>query len=215
MITAMIVSIAISMCMGLFLLIWPAVVLVLLCRILGAAIIVAGAVFLIQSIIQKREIWKTIASVLIIGIGIYVVTAPKWLISVIPFVFGILIGLNGIFNIWNAVKLAKKQFKTWWVSLIIAIVTIGLAVLIILNPFGAAELLLRVIGIVLLLNGIADIWVLSRRYKYGDHRPDGRRRKKDIDAEYQDLGPAPGGPVPPIPDHHGPESFNPDEHPLP
>ena len=44
-------------------------------------------------------------------------------------------------------------------ALIISIATIGLGVLLLFNPFKAVTLAFRIIGIILLLDGISEFWL--------------------------------------------------------
>ena len=53
--------------------------------------------------------------------------------------------------------------------LVIAILSLVFGILILINPFGTAELLFRIIGIALIYNGVSDlltVFYFSRKTRY-------------------------------------------------
>ena len=49
-----------------------------------------------------------------------------------------------------------------WLELLLSLLTVGLAVVIFLNPFGTVEALVMLIGWVLVFDGGSDLWIVFR-----------------------------------------------------
>ena len=61
--------------------------------------------------------------------------------------------------------LSRSKYGRWWISLIIAVITIGCGIFIINKAFGLAALITRIAGGVLVFDGASHLWVTSRVYK--------------------------------------------------
>lgn len=62
----------------------------------------------------------------------------------------------------QAAELYKEKYDKWWVALLLGIVTIGFGALLIYNPFEAVNTMIVLIGVMLIYDGISDIWIISR-----------------------------------------------------
>ena len=77
-------------------------------------------------------------------------------ISLIPFILGVLVLCSGCSKLQDAIDLKRLGYGSWLGLLIVAAINIILGVVLIYNPFKAAILLFRVLGVVLILSGAGD-----------------------------------------------------------
>ncbi len=156
-----------------------------ICFTIGAIIAAVGVINIIlyfatdfKNNIQQN---KLVIGILLSVLGLFFIVGYRIIMSVIPFVMGILIIFNGIVKLQTALNLVKIKAGSWGLSLAIAIITILLGVGIVLNSFGAAKTILRVIGFCLIFSGITDIINVVYLGKKT------RNYFKDMEALNQDL----------------------------
>ncbi|MBR1559795.1 MAG: DUF308 domain-containing protein [Clostridia bacterium] len=153
---------ALMVVIGLVLVIWPGHVMTSALRILGIALLLGGGI-LIWSWYKGRERGESIVTLfeggILAVIGLFVLGLPKLLVSIVPFAVGALVLINGIINLRQALDQRKHHYDRWFVSLVMAILTIVLGGLIMLNPFSTMEILVFAIGVVILYNGASNLLI--------------------------------------------------------
>lgn len=148
---------------GLVLIIWPNVIADAACYVLGGVLVVVGIVHL--ALFFWRHEVVPIASVnLIFGIilivlGIVIIKNPEFVQALFPVIAGGIIVIHGVVDLKYSLNLSSGKYQYWWVALLFAILTILLGVLLIFNPFEALDLLFRIVGIVLLVDGATEFWI--------------------------------------------------------
>ena len=65
-------------------------------------------------------------------------------------------------NLLQAWELFRNKYSKYWVALLLGVVTVGLGILLICNPFEAVNTAVTLIGIFLIYDGASDIWIVSR-----------------------------------------------------
>lgn len=154
--------------LGVVLIVWPVDSAKMLTLILGVVLIVCG---LIELIVFIRDVEKTfldylrlIGGIIIAAIGLFLAFNPDWLVQFFNFMFGAMIIIYGLFNIFNAIA-AKSLEGIWFVPLIMGIVAIGLGALVLINPFSTAKFLMITIGISLIFAAVTSVINDIRLYK--------------------------------------------------
>lgn len=95
-------------------------------------------------------------------LGVFICFRPELLISFFPVVLGIVILVDSFIKLQNAIDLLRMGDRSWWIILLLAILSGVLSVLMLANPFTTAELLLMFVGISLIVNGIIDLISIFR-----------------------------------------------------
>lgn len=163
------VSAALMIIAGLFLVIKPGETLDLVIKAAGIALIAVGAVGILQFAIAKdkegRSVLRLIISVIELIGGIVFLVNPQAIVSVYYVFAGIVILLNGISNLSIALDMRKLGLRSWGAALLLSVIAIAVGIIVILNPFGAAEAVTRFIGISVIYEGIVSIalTVLARK----------------------------------------------------
>ena len=123
--------------------------------LIGIVLIVAGLVSIICYLLRDaRE--NYVFGILGIVLGAVVLYKVEIVISLIPFILGVLVLCSGCSKLQDAIDLKRLDYGSWLGLLIVAAINIILGVVLIYNPFKAAILLFRVLGVVLILSGVGD-----------------------------------------------------------
>ena len=144
---------------GLLLLVFPQQSLNVITYAIGAVALIYG-ILKIVSYFRNREYsplftWELI----LVGIGIFSFTNPGGIFAILPIILGVLVLIEGISKAQRAMMLQKYGYPKWRAALLAAVLIALLGVLLILNPFGALVITVRVLGGVILVDGIMGIWV--------------------------------------------------------
>lgn len=151
---------------GMLLVIWPDVSTQVVCIGLGVVLALSGVVNLVTYFVERDGRFVSQIS-LLVGIvltvvGGWIILKPEVLIMIVPVIVGVIVTIHGVHNLVQALELFRNQYSKWWVALLLGIVTAGLGILLICNPFDAVSTVVMLIGIFLIYDGISDIWIISR-----------------------------------------------------
>ena len=148
--------------LGLLMILNPSFISNAINYVIGFLIILYGVVYIINLLTKKEEYilnrFNFFSGVMCISFGLFLVLNPEILQKLIPFCGSIIIFVDAIFQIKNAVVLKKNNYKYWYVNLIIALLFIGFAVFIMIKAEAITNFLIGVIGAVLLIDAILDIY---------------------------------------------------------
>ncbi|MDE6219694.1 MAG: DUF308 domain-containing protein [Lachnospiraceae bacterium] len=158
------VNAIIMVVLGLVLVIWPHILGVMLCYLLGGALILMGVIQLVSFLRGERigfySKFNMIMGIVLILLGIWICTQPRIVLSIIPVVVGIIVLLHGLMDIQYTLDIKRTGNTKWWIALIAAIITFVVGLLLILNPFTAYEITMVLLGIAMLYDGGSDLVLL-------------------------------------------------------
>ena len=72
-------------------------------------------------------------------------------VRILPIVFGLFVIFDSLGRIQNALELRKCQYPSWKGFLLLAVLSIVLGIVMILDPFGTMETLVMAIGVILIV----------------------------------------------------------------
>ena len=161
-----------SLILGILLLLWPVGALKLVSYAVGI-IIMAGGITSILSRLRSRKrgggaVWTIFIGEVITLVGGWIFVNPENFASIIPSAIGYLITLSGIINLLETFTLSKAHYRKWWVSLLAAVLTIMLGLVLINHAFGIAATMVRIGGAALLFTGVSDLWINRRVEQYAN-----------------------------------------------
>lgn len=129
--------------------------------IIGGILIALGIVALISYIRNKRSIANTdldiIYGIVTIILGTLIITHPKALASIMPFVLGISIVISSAGKVQTALELKKTENDAWVMTIIVALLSTICGLILIFNPFAGATMIMQVVGIFIIIYAILDI----------------------------------------------------------
>ena len=156
----------ISALLGAVLLFWPGLTMGLICQFVGVALAITGvltaAVFFTQPKDSPFRAASLIAGIPLAVLGVFIFLQPSFLAEFIPIVVGVIVLFDGVMNLIETFDQMRQKYDKWWISLIFAVLTLLLGMLLILRPFGVAKFVMQAIGVIMLYNGISDIFIASR-----------------------------------------------------
>lgn len=146
---------------GIVLAVWTAASLDVMARALAVLLIIIGAVLIITYLVRREKSFTLsggfVAGIIIAAIGAWIFANPGKFTDFIPKLFGIFILVSGLSNLGQTVSLIRYKSSTWWVSLIIALVTVGLGAFLFFNPTNAKEIAVTLIGAFLIIDGATNL----------------------------------------------------------
>ena len=191
--TSMIFSIILFF-IGLFLVMRAETTLNVISYIIGVMLILWGAVQVITSLTNNKEAENNsyLSAGFIFGafsiiIGIVVIINPKIIASIIPFVIGIWMVINGVTKLYYAISINKIQKST--PAIIISLIILACGIFLIVNPFKGAEILTQIIGASIMVYSVLDIvecFTLKRVIKTATSEPK-TTDVKVIEAQYEET----------------------------
>ena len=129
--------------------------------IIGSILIAIGTITIIKYINNlKSGIRNELDIVYGVGIGILgiiVISNPKGLASIIPFILGIIMIITSATKLQISLDIMRKNEGKMTTSAILLLMTCICGVVLIFNPFSGAKLLAKIIGIIILIYSILDI----------------------------------------------------------
>ena len=149
--------------LGVVLILWPGATMTTICYMLAALLLIVGVVSLINYL--KKDIRGIIYRYdLVVGLsailgGILVIIKVDKLTELIPAVLGFLVTISGILKMQNSVDMLRLGHGTWHVAFCLAILNIVGGIILLVDPFTAAEALIMCLGIALVYSGITDLYV--------------------------------------------------------
>ena len=161
---------------GLLFLLFPGWVIGTLSLLLGILCIAYGAWKLFTALRSAgfTRIGALLGGVAAILLGIYIIRQPENVFSLLPFAAGVFFLLDGIDRIRCAAAMHRtvrntaankrqaaaigRQKHRFYTACIIGAVTLLCGILLLLYPFDALELTLRVVGGLILGNGVGAFW---------------------------------------------------------
>jgi uncharacterized membrane protein HdeD (DUF308 family) len=156
--------------------------------LLGIVLIVAGGVSIIGYLIReahenyyRNDFVYGLAGIVI---GIIVLLKVEIIISLIPLLLGILVTISGCAKLQDVVDMKRMNYGNWVLMLILSLINLALGLVLIFNPFKAAELLFRIIGIGLIYSGVTDcVTTIYFANKYKDYII----KAKAVDSTFEEI----------------------------
>ena len=173
--------------LGVVFIIRPTGVESILCYILAAAVAVIGLLYLAGYFIQKadesgqREGNGFAFGILLIIMAIFIVAKQTLVISLVPFLFGVMVLIRGLMVIQGIFIMRRFGFNIL-IPLITGLLTMALGIFVMLFPFETAAMLFVLIGVGLIVGGLTGIaqevltWHLARQHEHE------QERRKDMEG---------------------------------
>lgn len=152
-----IISMIISVLCGLALLIFPAASIRYISLAFGAALLIMGAVGVIQYF--RKVAGPVLLSVGLISMVCGVIVCAKYqsILALVEFLFGAFIFCGGIIGLVIALRQEMRLLPGWGANLALTIVSIVLGILCMANPFHTALALARLLGVALILYAVMEL----------------------------------------------------------
>ena len=150
--------------LGLVLLIWPGTATTVICYAFGAVLAIYGLVAIISFFVSRKGgfAFELFLGIVAAGIGAFFLLQPKVVASILPVIMGIFIVIDGLLNLKRAFELHRLEYGRWFITLILSLVSVALGLLVVFQPYLAAEALIMLIGVVFIYEGLSDLWAIVK-----------------------------------------------------
>ena len=146
-------------------------------RVLGVAMILFGAVKLVGYC--SRDLYRLAFQydlgfgLLLIALGVLVLVRPTQVLDFLFTALGVAVLTDGLYKVQIALDARRFGISTWWLTLILAIATVGVGLALVFRPWDSVRLLTILLGAALLAEGILNLCVAVSTVKIVSHqRPD-------------------------------------------
>ena len=150
-----IVTSVVILVLGIFLFIQPDTIIRIVSIIFGGIILIPGITSLIDYFKNKNQS-SLITGIITMIIGMILIINTELVASILPFILGIYFIVNGINRLQYALELRKQRINSTS-SLVFPILIIVCGILFIINPFGGALAITKVMGIFMILYALLDL----------------------------------------------------------
>lgn len=163
--TSSIIVAFLSIVLGVVLVMYPDKAASIFVKVCGYALIALGVYYIVVYFARKSKVamlqMEMLLGIVLLLIGIWMVTKPASVIALLQYVVGALIIIHGIIDLQASLNIKRAGFDKWGASLVLSLLTLALGVLIIIDPFSATQVLMVVIGIVLVFDGLSDVYIIA------------------------------------------------------
>ena len=146
---------------GLSLLIKPELSTTVICYAIGAVCVIYAIANLIKYFTGSMNRMYIepdfVLSVIICVFGIVTIVRPSVIISILPFIVGIVLVFSGLIKVQDGINLKRFNYDRWFLVLGFAVISVILGIVVLLNPFGTGLLFTRIVGLFFTVDGVLSI----------------------------------------------------------
>ncbi len=118
-----IVAAAVTILLGLMLVLVPNRSIRFLCGLLGTALMVTGLIYILGWFAKRRDgfpVWFLIPGLLLAALGLWLLSRPASVIVLIQFSFAAVLLFHGVIDLQSALSLMREGWPRWWIDLALA-----------------------------------------------------------------------------------------------
>ena len=149
---------------GIVMLFFPSTVIKSACYLVGIIFIfvgISGVMMYIKTELKTAFIsFSLVISIVFGAFGVYVLLNSEAFASFLPLVMGIFLLIDSISKLSMAFDLRNFKYKNWWQILIISFIILGCGLLLLFNPFDALIVSVQIIGAILIVDSISNIFTI-------------------------------------------------------
>ncbi len=154
--------------LGIILIAQPDAAMSVATAIIGCGLLIVGAIGLIVLLVKNRSGEKKSDAdqavlsgsvnkyVVLIICGAVMLTNKTTIVSILPFLIGVMLMINGSVNAVSAF-IGRKQTGKWAVAMILGLITLLIGVLIVRSPLETALSQIVILGISLVIDGVSNL----------------------------------------------------------
>ena len=136
--------------------------------VLGGGLVILGiwngiSYFRTEALQAAKE-QKLFSGLLKLGVGAACLMKAKWVVSALPaltVLYGIILLIVSAQKIQWSVDMKRMKKKYWHLAAVSGVVSLGFAVITMINPFRTTQLLWQILGVVLGIEAVADGVILA------------------------------------------------------
>ena len=139
-----------------------------------------------ERITPELTITSVVMGIILAVVGGWLLLRPTLIAVIIPRIIGVLICFHGFGDFGDAITLRKNKSPRAMAALILGIITILLGAVLVVNPFSAFTTVVRIIGLVLIYDGVSDLWITSQ-VSYAIKLAEKELPHEIVDVDYEEV----------------------------
>lgn len=153
---------ALFLILGILMCVWPVGTAGVMCMAAGVVMLAVGA-WRAVGYFRKKEFGLNdrldfAAAALLLVIGLLLIVKPDAFIAMVPFIIGMIILVNSVFQIQTAMELKRIGYDRWWYHLTAALVCGAIALVMMFDPFASYRIMSAIMGAAFIADGAAELW---------------------------------------------------------
>ena len=150
--------------LGAFMLIRPFQAMMLVIRLVGVILLIMGAAKLIVFLRyrEERSSWSLMVGIVQAVTGIIFLGKPVLFVGIYTLVWGIIIAYGAVVSLVELMRVRTYDVALYTPAIILAILTLILAVVVILHPAIIAAYITQLIGISVIVEGLSLLLAVTR-----------------------------------------------------
>lgn len=154
------VTAVLTIALGAVLIAWPMEVTGLICRILGAILVIMGAVYLFGYFVEGRGILAVTGGLIFLLLGVWIFITPESIASLVPIVIGVILLVHSLRDFQMASEAKKSGSERWTMLFLLALLNSVFGVVCICDSFGVVTVAVRLLGMALVYDGISNMIIV-------------------------------------------------------
>ena len=157
----LIVMSVLYLALGIFLLMVPGTALNVVCYALGGVVLLGAVIQLVRYFLVERGIFQSqltlISGLVCLALGGFLILRSDIVVRILPIVFGLFVIFDSLGRVQSALELRRCGYGSWKGFLLLALLSVVLGVVMIVDPFGSMETLVMAIGVILIIEGTLNL----------------------------------------------------------
>ena len=158
--TAAYVTALLTIALGVVLVAWPMEVTGLICRVLGALLVVMGAVYIFGYFVEGWGILAFKDAPLFLLLGVWIFITPGSVVTLVPIVIGVVLLVHSLRDFQMASEAKQNGSDRWIILFLLALLNCVFGVVCICDSFGIVSVAVRILGIALIYDGISNMIIV-------------------------------------------------------
>ncbi len=149
-----------TVALGGILIAWPMEVTGLICRVLGALLVIMGAVYIFGYFVEGRGGLSITGGLLFLLLGVWIFITPESIATLVPIVIGVVLLVHSLRDFQLASEAKSNGSEKWGLLFLLALLNCVFGVVCICDSFGVVSLAIRMLGIALVYDGISAMIIV-------------------------------------------------------
>ena len=153
---------------GLLLLIRPEMAMLVICRVIGAMVMLYGFILLIRfalsgfDSVPGVDLPSLFLGILLTTVGFYIARTPEILVNIVAVILAIFLLTHGVFSLVQMLRLKLVRDVIWWIGLVGSALTIIFGLIFLFAPFEGSRIAMQIAGIALIYAAFAGFLLALR-----------------------------------------------------
>jgi len=146
---------------GVYLIIEPVGAQIVICRIIGALLLIWGILRLYSYFkADKTEVFASfglVQGLTLAFFGLFFIINPIEISGFFAIIMSIIVLINGILMLQYAIELKRLNSSAWWIEILSGLLMTIMGIIALVNPFATASTLMIFLGVVIIYGGIVNL----------------------------------------------------------